>query len=321
MDFVRRYADLSGIPVSRLIAWIGISRDKFYDWRRRHSRKNKHNGAIPRHFQLEEWEKQAIISFYLKHQEEGCRRLTFRMLDDNIVAVSPATTYRVLKEAGLMRQWNRRESKKGTGFRQPSKAHAHWHVDVSYLNIRGTFYYFCGLPDGYSRYIVHWEIRESMTEENIEIIIQRAREKHPDAKPRIISDNGPQFIAKDFKEFIRHCGMSHVKTSPYYPQSNGKLERFHKTLKEECVRPKTPLSLEDARIDVKGYVHHYNTERLHSAIGYIPPVVQLEGRAQAIFDERKHKLAEARKRRKAKHENQGAEQIIVSNVHNPVNPA
>ena len=75
-----------------------------------------------------------------------------------------------------------------------------------------------------------------MTETDVEIILQRAKEKFPDARPRIISDNGPQFIAKDFKEFIRLSGMTHVRTSPYYPQSNGKLERFHKTIKGECIR-------------------------------------------------------------------------------------
>ena len=75
--------------------------------------------------------------------------------------------------------------------------------------------------DGYSRFIVHWDLRESMTEADIEIILQGAKEKHPGVKPRIISDNGPQFIARDFKEFIRISGMTHVRTSPYYPQSNG----------------------------------------------------------------------------------------------------
>jgi len=99
----------------------------------------------------------------------------------------------------------------------------------------------------FSRYIVHWEICEAMKESDVEIILQRAREKFPDAKPRIISDNGPQFIAKDFKEFIRICGMTHVKTSPYYPQSNGKLERYHRTIKSTCIRTKTPLSLEETR--------------------------------------------------------------------------
>jgi transposase InsO family protein len=82
-----------------------------------------------------------------------------------------------------------------------------------------------------------------MTEADVETILQRARERYPDTKPRIISDNGPQFIAKDFKEFIRICGMIHVRTSPYYPQSNGKMERWYKTLKGECIRVKTPLSL------------------------------------------------------------------------------
>jgi transposase InsO family protein len=110
-----------------------------------------------------------------------------------------------------------------------------------------------------------------MKESDVEIILQRAREKFPDAKPRIISDNGPQFIAKDFKEFIRISGMTHVRTSPYYPQSNGKLERYHKTIKVTCIRINTPLSLGDARRLVADFVEHYNNTRLHSAIGYITP--------------------------------------------------
>src|SRR6266699_1347908 len=97
--------------------------------------------------------------------------------------------------------------------------------------------------DGYSRYLLHWEIRESMTEAEVEIILQRAREQFPQAAPRVISDNGPQFIARDFKEFIRLCGMTHVRTSPFYPQSNGKIERWHQSLKGECVRPGVPLTV------------------------------------------------------------------------------
>src|SRR3979411_1389649 len=104
-----------------------------------------------------------------------------------------------------------------------------------------------------------------MTEADIEIILERAKELHPEAKPRTISDNGPQFIAKDFKEFIRISGRTPVRTSPYYPQSNGKIERWHKSLKGECIRPGTPLSLDDARRLVKGYVEHYNVVRPNSA--------------------------------------------------------
>lgn len=97
-----------------------------------------------------------------------------------------------------------------------------------------------------------------------------AKEQYPDARPRIISDNGPQFIAKYFKEFIRISGMTHARTSPFYPQSNGKIERWHKSLKGECIRPGTPLSLGDARRLVQGYVDHYNNVRLNSPTGTSP---------------------------------------------------
>src|SRR5213075_2092686 len=131
--------------------------------------------------------------------------------------------------------------------------------------------------------IVHWEIREQMTEADVECILQRAHEAYPNERPRIISDNGPQFIAKDFKEFIRLTGMTHVRTSPYYPQSNGKIERWHKTLKGDCIRVLTPLSLDDARRIVADYVVHYNSVRLHSALGYVTPQDKLTGRDAEIF--------------------------------------
>ena len=139
-----------------------------------------------------------------------------------------------------------------------------------------------------------------MTEADIEIILQRAKEKYPEARPRIISDNGPQFIAKDFKEFIRISGMTHVRTSPFYPQSNGKIERWHKSLKSECIRPRTPLSLEDAWRLVESYVEHYNDVRLNSATGYITPNDMLAGRQWEIYAERDRKLQSAREQRRVR---------------------
>jgi transposase InsO family protein len=233
----------------------------------------------------------------LKNPLEGYRRLTFMMLDADIVAVSPSSVWRVLGRAGLLSKWKGTQSKKGTGFEQPPRPHQHWHIDVSYINISGTFYYLCSVLDGYSRFIVHWDLRESMTEADIEIILEAAKEKHLEARPRIISDNGPQFIARDFKEFIRISGMTHVRTSPYYPQSNGKLERWHKSLKAECIRPGTPLTPEDARRLIQQYVHRYNTVRLHSAIGFITPADMLAGRQAEIHASRDRKLEQSRQRR------------------------
>ena len=139
-----------------------------------------------------------------------------------------------------------------------------------------------------------------MKEADAEMVLQRAREKHPAVRPRIISDNGPQFVAKDFKEFLRLWQTSHVLTSPHYPQSNGKLERYHRTLKEQAIRPKTPLSLEDARRVVAEFVEHYNTVRLHSALGYVTPKDRLEGRHLEIYSQRDRKLEAARQQRQAK---------------------
>jgi transposase InsO family protein len=298
VDFVNLWSSKTGIAVCCLLLGIGLGRSKWHDWKKRYGKVNEHNAWIPRDHWLEEAEKTAIVAFHDRHPLEGYRRLTFLMLDANVVAASPSSVYRVLKAAGVLERPNVEPSKKGTGFVQPLRPHEHWQVDVSYLNIAGTFYFLCSILDGYSRSIMHWEIRETMLEAEVQTIIQRAREKFPGATPRIISDNGPQFIAKDFKEFIRVCGMTHVRTSPYYPQSNGKIERCHRTIKGDCIRPETPLTLEDAQRIVTRYVDYDNNVRLHSAIGYVTPKDKLEGREKTIFAERDRKLAEARERRK-----------------------
>lgn len=298
VDFVREFSAKTELSVTRLVGWIGIARGKYFDWRDRYGKANEHNALVPRDHWIESWEREAIIDYFDRHPLEGYRRLTFMMLDEDVVAVSPATSYRVLSKAGRLDHWNRTPSKKGTGFVQPLRPHEHWHIDVSYLNLAGTFYYLCSLLDGASRAIVHWELRESMTEQEVECILERAKELYPEARPRIISDNGPQFIAKDFKEFIRISGMTHVRTSPYYPQSNGKIERWHKTLKGDGLRPAQPTSVEEARRVVERFVEHYNAVRLHSAIGYVAPLDFMAGKAKAIWAERDGKLEAARERRR-----------------------
>ena len=281
-----------------LVLWLGISLSKFYDWRKRYGKANEHNAQVPRDHWLTDEERQGILQYERQHPLEGYRRLAFMMLDDDVVAASPATVYRVLKSAGRLGRPSPANPRRGKGFHQPSGPHRHWHIDFSHLNICGTFYHLCSVLDGYSRCVVHWEIRETMTDDDAEIVVQRAREQFPGETPRIISDNGPQFISKDFKQFIRICSMTHVTTSPYYPQSNGKKERWFGTLKRECIRPGTPLSLEDARRLVARFVEHYNRVRLHSAIGYVTPCDKLLGLEPVIHAERDRKLEEARERRR-----------------------
>jgi putative transposase len=303
VDFVRHWSESSEISYEQLLRWMQLSSRKFRDWRTRYGKANEHNHLVPRDHWLEPWEKEAIVKFFAEYRLEGYRRLCFMMLDRDIVAVSPASVYRVLKAEGLLaNRWNK-PSRKGTGFVQPLAPHDHWHIDFSYVNVGGTFYYLCSILDGCSRSILHWEIREAMKEADAELVLQRARETFPQARPRIISDNGPQFVAKDFKEFLRQWQTTHVLTSPHYPQSNGKLERYHRTLKEQAIRPKTPLTLEDARRVVGEFVEHYNTVRLHSALGYVTPQDRLEGRHTEIYATRDRKLEAAREARRQRRAN------------------
>ena len=125
----------------KLLGWLGLGASKFYDWRTRYGQANEHNSQVPRDFWLEDWEKKAILDFHDRHPLEGYRALTFMMLDDDVVAVSPSSVYRVLKAAGRLDRRRFSPSKKGTGFVQPKRAHAHWHVDVSYINVGGTFFF------------------------------------------------------------------------------------------------------------------------------------------------------------------------------------
>ena len=302
IDFVATWSEETELPATRLIGWLGLSASKYFNGKQRYGKANEHNTQVPRDHWLEAWEHEAIVDFARAHPRDGYRRLTFMMLDQDVVAVSPSSVYRVLAKAGLLKPWNATPSKKGTGFVQPQEPHEHWHTDISYLNICGTFYYLCSVLDGCSRSNLQWEIRESMTEPEVELVLQKAKEKYPQAKPRLISDNGPQFVAREFKQFVRISGMDHVRTSPYYPQSNGKIERWHGSLKAEAVRPKTPLSLEDARRVVGDFVEEYNTRRLHGAIGYVTPHDRLEGRHTQIWEERDRKLEAARARRAAQRE-------------------
>lgn len=301
VDCVRALHTRTALPVRPMLRWLGIAPAKFARWTASYGALVTAHGPVPREHHLTQAERDGILAFHDRHPLHGYRQLTYLMLDAGEVAVSPASVYRVLKAAGRLDRWTRTPSKKGMGFDQPTHAHAQWHIDFTYVNIAGTFYYLCAILDGWSRYLVHWELRESMTTADVTTILQRAKERFPEARPRVISDNGPQFIARDFRDFIRVSGMTHVRTAPYYPQSNGKLERWNQTLKVTTIRPEAPTSLEEARRHVTTFVTQYNTERLHSAIGYITPADRLAGRSDAIWATRDARLEAARAARRLAH--------------------
>ena len=294
-----------GIPITKLLRHIGFCRIKFYKWVKRAGMPNRHNGKIPKSHWLTPEEVKAIEDFAGKHYSEndyflkdGYRRIAYKMLDLNVAAVHPSSVYRILKKAGLLNKWNTNKSNlKGGGFIQPDYPHKHWHVDIKYLNFKGTFLFLTSVLDGYSRFVLHHEVRHSMTEYDVQLTIQKAKDKYPLAKPRIITDNGSQFIAKEFKQFIKDAEFTHVKTSINYPQANGKIERYHRTISEECLRIKAPVNLDDFKNYIEDYINFYNTKRLHSVLNYLTPEDYLYGRKIQRLAQREMKIEKAEQSR------------------------
>ncbi len=298
VDFVALITDKTNYSVKQLLTLIDIHSAKFYSWIGRKGIRNNHNGHIPKENWLLPSERDAIINYAKSHTAEGYRRLTYMILDENIAAVSPSSTYRVLKAAGLLNRWNKvKTTSKGKGFVQPTLPHQHWHTDIKYINFRGTFLFLISVIDGYSRYIVHHELRMNMQEFDVQITIQRALEKYPGLKPRLITDNGVQYISKDFAEYLKFVGLQHIRTSVAYPQSNGKIERYHRTIHEECLQKSSLINLDDARDQIARYIDYYNTKRLHSSLFYLTPDDFLMNRIKEKISERETKLVLAKEHR------------------------
>jgi transposase InsO family protein len=290
---IKRLHVMTGIALLTLAVFAGISRRTFREWLLRGDQKTRHNGHIPRNHWLTPFEQEAIIRYCEERMELGYRTLCWHMVDANIAFVSPGTVYNVLKKSGLTKKWAEMAEAMKKGFEQPKAIHEHWHIDFSYIGVCGVFYYFISVMDGYSRKILSWDLCQSMEGLWAEIAVAKAKEKYPFAKPRIITDNGSQFISKDFRELMHLLEIEHTFTSPAHPQSNGKLERFHRTLKSEHVRVSSYFSYEDAKERMGRWIDYYNEQRLHAALFYLPPEDVFQGFKEIRLAERRKKLYDA----------------------------
>jgi transposase InsO family protein len=241
-------------------------------------------------------EEQAIIDYALSHPRDGYRRLCWMMVDDDVAYVSPSTVYNVLDRHDLLYRWKRSQSS-GKRPAKPTSANQRWHTDIMYLHLCGRWYFFVGVIDGYSRYLVHWEILTTMKADDVTLVVQRALEKHPEAKPEIIHDNGSQFTGREFKKLLKRFELAQIRIRLYHPESNGTIERFHRTLREEN-SDKNLQNLGQAREMIGRWVDYYNYERLHAGIRYLRPVDYYMGNPEQLIEVRKNKLAEARINRK-----------------------
>jgi len=243
-------------------------------------------------------EVKSAVEYAKAHPREGYRRLTWMMVDDDIVYLAPTTVYRILDKHDLLYRWKRPEP--GMGKKVPVATYPDevWHVDLMYLWVKGRWYFLVTVLDSYSRYVVHWELALSMLASEVADIIAAALEKVPGKRPRIVRDNGSQFVSKDWREVIRHFEIEEIPIRVRHPESNGRIERYHRSVREEGLGDQEREDYYQARDLLDQWVRYYNHERLHSALNYLHPVDYYKGNPEALMAARKKKLTKAIARRK-----------------------
>ncbi len=247
-------------------------------------------------------EMRAVETFALTHSAVGYQRLAGWMVDENIAYLRPFQVYDLLNRRELLA---RRPTPPAEGLRRPpAPDHADqvWHVDLMYLSIGGRWYYLVDILDGYSRFLVHWTLNGTMTAETVTFTVQQALEQLPSRRagePQVVHDRGSQFLSREWRLLIEGMALTDVRTKVAHPQSNGRLERLHRTHREEGLAAEELTDYGQAFECLTRWSHHYNYERPHSALRYLRPVDYYRGDPAARLAEREQKLARAVQERKA----------------------
>lgn len=282
----------TGIARSWLLKAYGLARSTYYDWC---GQERVAEPARRNVLRILDEEKQAVIEYRTLHAAVGYRKLTWMMNDEGVVALSESTVYQILKANRLLSRWEKGGEPSGKEYREkPGKVHEHWHIDIAYVKIRGIFYFLVMMLDGYSRYILDWELMTDMLGSSVEDFVVRVREKYPGFDVKLISDNGPQFVSRDFKVLLSKLEIQHCRTRRNHPETNGKIERLNGSVRQEALRLMCPSSYHEAQQVIGNYVDLYNNRRLHAGIRYLRPVDMFEGRDQAILEQRGKRFVAAR---------------------------
>jgi len=287
----------TGWTIRRILRRLGLAKSRYYDWKRRADEELLEDlFPVPRSspYTILAEEKEAVIRYALKHVKEGYRRLAWMMVDEDVAYVSPTSVYRILNEADLLYRW-KRSTTEGVRPPDPKAPNERWHTDLMYLRVEDTWYFLVTVLDAYSRYVVHWDLLTTMTAAAVRVVVQDAVKK-TGASPQIVTDNGSQFTAKDFKKLVRDFKLDHIRIRTYHPESNGKVERFHRSTRE-ALEEQDLKNLGRAREIIGRWVERYNTSRLHAGLNYLPPIEYWQGDPEARMEERRKKLEQARERR------------------------
>ncbi len=297
----------SGWPAKKTLVALGIARRTYYRWLREEAWAQ----ALPvepikpvQPYEALPEEKAAVLDYARKHPELRHRELAWRMVDEDVVYLSPSTVYRILKTAHLVCPWRRRTKRRREEEEKATRPNERWATDVMQILVGEGTYFVVSFMDEYSRYLVHFEIAPGMDGITVSRAAQAAidtlakgEDGQPVEKPEIRSDNGSGYISKEFKVVLKENGLGHHRIKPHCPEENGLIERMHRTLREELDGEALTNWLAAEKVFTR-VVRRYNEERLHSALGFLAPKDYYRGKPAERYAARRTKLSQARQQRR-----------------------
>lgn len=303
----------SGWPASRTLAALGIARRSYYRWLKEEAWAKERPAETPRPvppYEALTEEQQAVLAYARKHPTVRHRELAWRMVDEDVAYLSPSTVYRILKRANLVCPWRRRTKRVRPAIERASRPDERWSTDLMQVQVGGGVYPMVAFLDEYSRYIVHHEILLSMDGLSVSTAAQKAIETlprgsdgKPSSPPEIRSDNGSCYVSKEFRVVLTENGLGHHRIHPHCPEENGLMERANRTLREGLEGEEKPNNLLEASTAMSRIIRRYNQTRLHSALGYLPPLEYYRGNPATRFEDRRRKLSQARHHRRERNLN------------------
>jgi transposase len=288
----------SEIGVNRTLREIGLGKSTFYNWYHAYSKhgvdglrpnkrvSNRQWNSIP------EEQKNLVVEFALDCPELSSRELAYKITDEQQIFISESSVYRILKARGLITTPAHLFLSAGDEFTNKTGfVHQMWQTDFTYFKILGWgWYYLSTVLDDYSRYIVHWELCSNMKVEDVKRTVDRAIVKAKlitKEKPRLLSDNGSCYIAGELKSYLKdNLQMQQVHGRPNHPQTQGKIERYHRTMKN-VVKLNNYYAPEELEAALEKFVYIYNNQRYHESLNNLTPADVYFGRGEQILKERK----------------------------------
>jgi len=314
-----RLIERSHLPVRRTLDKLGIPKTTFYRWYDRYrvfgaaGLEDRTSGPGRVWNRIPDDIRARIVDLALEEPELSPRELAVRFTDTQGYFVSEASVYRLLKAHDLITSPAFVVIKAADAFKDQTTApNQLWQTDFTYLKVIGWgWFYLSTILDDYSRYIIAWKLGTTMqtsdVKETLKLALQASGCNRPDVacKPRLLSDNGSSYISGSLADWLKDHGMRHVRGAPHHPQTQGKIERWHQTLKNRILLENYYLP-GDLERQIAAFVEHYNNHRYHESIGNVTPADVYFGRATAIIERRERIKKRTMQKRRLLHQQQAA---------------